>query len=155
VEFRGDIADFIADDFANPAKLFVAIGVGALSFKDHVAAFEHGAFRNEHNRVLAGILAAVRDEQFSKMFNIEFVFGNHAAIGSASHGGKHGGEASVAAKNFQHHESLVRTGGSAQAVYHLNRARHTSAEADAIVGARNIVVHGLGNANDLEAFFVQ
>src|SRR5438046_1287627 len=105
--------------------------------------------------VLAGILAAIGNQQFGEAFDIEFEFGNHAAIGRACHGGKHGGEAGVAAEDFQHHEPLVGAGGGAQAIHHLNRARDASAEADAIVGARNVVVHGLGNADDFEAFFVQ
>src|SRR5439155_10978249 len=77
------------------------------------------------------------------------------AIGGASHGGKHGSETGVAAKDFENHEAFVRAGGSAQAVDHLNGAGDAGAEADAIVRARDVIVHGLGNADDLEALFVE
>jgi len=89
------------------------------------------------------------------MLDIEFVFGNDAAIGGTGHGGKHGGEAGVAAEDFEDHEALVGAGGGAQAVDHLDGARDARAEADTVVGAGDVIVHGLGNANDLEAFLVE
>ena len=46
-------------------------------------------------------------------------------------------------------------GGGPQAIDHLNGASDAGAEADAVVGARNVVVHGLGDANDAEAFFME
>jgi len=46
-------------------------------------------------------------------------------------------------------------GGGAEAVDHLNGARDAGAEADAVVGAGDVVVHGLGNADDFEAFLVE
>src|SRR5205807_6590824 len=77
------------------------------------------------------------------------------AIGGASHGGKHGGKAGVAAKDFEHHEAFVGAGRSAKAVDHLNGAGDAGAEANAIVRARDVIVHGLGDADDFEALFVQ
>jgi len=89
------------------------------------------------------------------MFDIEFEFGNDAAVGGAGHGGKHGGKAGVAAENFQDHETFMGARGSAQAIDHLNRARDAGAEADAVIRAGDVVVHSLGNADDFEAFFVE
>ena len=133
----------------------MTVGVGGFPFKNHFAAFEYGAFGDEDDGVAAGIFAAVGDEQLGEMFDIEFIFGNDAAIGSAGQGGKHGGEAGVAAEDFDDHETLVRAGGGAEAVDHLNGARDASAEADAVVCAGDVVVHGLGNADDFEACFVE
>src|SRR5437016_13446378 len=155
VEFGGEVSHPFGDDVADATKLFVTIGVGGFPFKNHFTAFEHGAFGDQYDGVAAGILAAVGDEELGEMLDIEFVFGDDATIGGASHGGKHGGEAGVAAEDFEDHEAFMRTGGSAEAVDHLNGARNAGAEADAVGRARHIVFHGLGNADHLEAFLVQ
>src|SRR6266849_8520666 len=89
------------------------------------------------------------------MLDIEFVLRNDAAIGSAGHGRKHSGETRVTAENFDDHETLVGAGGGAQAVDHLNGARDAGAETDAVIGAGDIIVHGLGNTDDFEAFLVK
>src|SRR6266849_136406 len=89
------------------------------------------------------------------MLDIEFVLRNDAAIGSTGHGRKHGGKTRVAAKDFDNHETLVGAGGGAQAVDHLNGARDAGAETDAVIGAGDIIVHGLGNTDDFEAFLVK
>jgi hypothetical protein len=49
----------------------------------------------------------------------------------------------------------VGAGGGAEAVDHLNRARDAGAETDAVVGARYVVVHSFGDADNLEPFFVE
>src|SRR5258708_39437955 len=89
------------------------------------------------------------------MLDIEFVFGNDTAIGSTGHGRKHGGKTRVPAKDFDNPETLVGAGGRAQAVDHLNGTRDAGTEADAIVGAGDIVVHCLRDARDFEAFRVE
>ena len=47
------------------------------------------------------------------------------------------------------------TGGSAERVRHLDRAGDAGAEADAVIGAGNIVVHGLGDGDDANPFLVE
>src|SRR5260370_32536786 len=89
------------------------------------------------------------------MLDIEFVLRNDAANGSSGHGRKHGGENRVTAENFDDHETLVGAGGGAQAIDHLNGARDAGAETYAVIGAGDIVVHGLGDADDFEAFLVE
>ena len=49
----------------------------------------------------------------------------------------------------------MRAGRSAQTVGHLNGACDAGAEADAVVGAGDVVVHGLGNGDDFDSFLVQ
>src|SRR5438876_1706704 len=155
VEFGGEVTHFFGNDIANAAEFFVAVGVGAFAFENHFAAFEHGAFGDEHDGVAAGILLAVGDQQLGKMLDIKLEFRDDTTISGAGHGRKHGGKTGVAAKDFENHEAFVRAGGSAQAVDHLNGAGDAGAEANAIVRARDVVVHGLGNADDLEALFVE
>ena len=133
----------------------MSVGVGGFAFENHFAAFEHGSFRDQDDRVAAGILAAVGNQQFAETFDIEFIFGNDTAIRGAGHGGKHGGETRVPAEDFDDHETLMGAGGSAEAVNHLNCACNAGAEADTVVGARDVVVHGLGDADNFESFFVE
>jgi len=104
---------------------------------------------------MTGIVCAVGAEQLTELLDVEFVLGDDAAIGGAGHGGEHGGEAGIAAKNFQYHEAFVRARGRAQIVGELNGARDAGAEANAVIGAGDIVVHGLGNADDLETFLIK
>ncbi len=123
--------------------------------EDHVAAFEHGAFGDQDDGVAAGILAAVVDQQLGQLLDVEFVFGDDAAVGGSGHGGQHGGESGIASEDFEDEEALVGTGGGAQAVGHLDGAGDARAEADAVIGARDIVVHRLGDGDDLDAFLIE
>src|SRR6266478_5913221 len=97
----------------------------------------------------------VGDEQLGEPLDIELVLGNDAAISGAGHGGKHGGKAGVAAKDFKDHEAFVGTGGSAEAIGQVDGAGDAGAEADAVIGAGNVVVHRLGNPDDFDAFLKQ
>src|SRR5438477_2801593 len=107
VEFGREVAHLFGDDVANATEFLVAVGVGAFAFENHFATFKHGAFGDEHDGVAAGILAAVGDQQFGKMLDIKFELRDDTAIGGASHGGKHGSETGVAAKDFENHKAFV------------------------------------------------
>src|SRR5437867_4485822 len=100
-----------------------AVGVRGFAFENHFAAFEHCALGDQDSGVVAGIFVAVRDEPFSEIVDVEFMFWNHAAMSGSGHSGKHSGEAGVATKNFQHEEAFMRAGGSAQSLCQLNGAR--------------------------------
>ena len=86
VEFGGAIFYFFGDDFADATQFFVAVGVSGFTLEDHFAAFEHGPFGYENRGVVAGILVAVGDQALGKIVDVEFVFGNDAAMRGASHG---------------------------------------------------------------------
>ena len=49
----------------------------------------------------------------------------------------------------------MRTGGCAQPVRELDRARHAGAESNAVVGPENVVVHRLRNRDDIHPLVVQ
>ncbi len=143
------------DQVADAAQLGVPVGVGGLILEDHLAAFEHGAFGDQHHRILARVVVAVIHQQLGQAVDVEFVFRDHAAVGCAGHGGQHGGEAGIAPKHLQHQEALVRAGDGAQAVGQLDGAGDAGAEADAVIGAGHIVIHRLGDGDDLDALLVQ
>ena len=127
----------------------------AVAFENHLAALEHCAFRYQHDRVAAGIAAAVFAQEFSQPFDVESVLGNHATVGGPGHGRQHGGETGVTTKDLEHHEAFVGSGRSPQPVGHLDGAGDAGAESDAVVGSRDVVVHGLRNCHDFHAFLVQ
>ena len=149
------MGELFGDEIADATQFFVTKRIGGFLFENHFAAFEHSTFGDQNSRIVAGIAFAVGAKQLGEPFDIEFVFGDDAAIGGACHGGKHGGKAGVAAEHFENHESFMGTSGSTQTVGELNGSRDASAEADAVIGTRDVVVHGFGNADNLEAFLIK
>src|SRR5581483_4350438 len=147
--------EFFGDQIADSAELFVTESVGAVTFKDHFPAIEHRTFRDEDDGVTTGILTAIGQEQLGQLIDVEFVFGNDTTVRRSCHGGKHSSEPCVAAKNLEHQETLVRSRGGAKIVGHLDGSRDAGAEADTVVGSRDVVVHGLRNGDDFHAFLVQ
>src|SRR5690606_19001118 len=87
--------------------------------------------------------------------DVEGVLGDHAAVGGAGHGGEEGGEAGVSPEDLDDEEALVGSGGGAQPVGQLDGAGHARAEPDAVVGAGDVVVHGLRDRDDADALGVQ
>ena len=61
------------------------------------------------------------------------------------------GLAAVAAEQLDHGDALVRPGRGAQLVDELHAAGDRGREADAVVGAEDVVVHRLGHGQDLHA----
>ena len=81
------------------------------------------------------------------------MFGDDAAVGRARHGGQHGAvKPAYRPEDLQHHDALVGAGGGAGCSMDMVRVTQVL-EADAVVGARHVVVHGLGNATTLMPFW--
>ena len=49
----------------------------------------------------------------------------------------------------------MRTGNGTQVVGELNGAGNTGGKTNTVVGAWHVVIHGLGDGNDLHAFLIQ
>src|SRR6267143_58979 len=144
------------DDVADPAQLAVSEHVGLFAFVAHpLVRGQARALGYQHDRVAARILVAVVSEQFCEVFDLDSVLGDHAPIGGACHRRQQRGEAGVAAEDLDHEKALVRTRRRAQAVRELDRPRHAGAEADAVVGPEDVVVHRLRNGDDIHALVVQ
>src|ERR1700690_519199 len=89
------------------------------------------------------------------MLDAEFKFRYNAAVRGARHGGKHGGEACVSAKDFQNEEAFMRACYSAQAVRQRNRARDTRAETNAVIRTRYVIVHRFRDSNGFNALLIE
>ena len=92
------------------------ICIRRLILEDHLAALEHGALRDQGDGVLAGVFVAIIYHQLRQVVDIELILWDHAAVGRPGHGRQHGGEASIAPKDLQYHQALVRAGNGAQVV---------------------------------------
>ena len=101
---------------------------------------------------MAGAIIA---QQFSQVLDVEFAFGNDAPVRCTRHRRQHGSEPCVASEHFHDQNSFVRSGRGAEAIRQFNRATDTGAKADAIISARDVIVHRLGYCDDLDAFLVQ
>jgi hypothetical protein len=91
----------------------VAVGVGFADF-GYASLFPDGAFRNDHQRVVAEIFLFVVREDFGYVVQVKRIFGNQAARGGDV-GGVKGGEARVAAEDTEKGDAFVGAKGGALA----------------------------------------
>jgi hypothetical protein len=129
-------------------------GVSGLRLEDHFSALEHRSFRNQDHGIVAGVFLSVRNQQLGEALDIELVFRDYAAVRGSSHGRQHGGEPGIAAEDFEHQESFMRACAGAEAVGHRYGSGHARTEADTVVRAGNIIVHGLGDGDHLHTFLI-
>ena len=102
----GALLDCIAQIFGDVGLLAMAEGVRLAVFP-HLIAFPLGAFGKQHQRIAAGIILLVFDQQIDQLVEIDLEFGNAAA-----HGGDVGGVerrvAGVAAEDAENADAFVR-----------------------------------------------
>jgi hypothetical protein len=113
-----------------------------------------GAFGEDDQGVVGGVALLVVDEQGDELIEIDFVLGDGAAdVGDV--GGIERGEAGIAAEDAEDADALVGADGGALAVDGAFGAGDGGGETDAVLGVADIVVHGLGDGDDLDAFLVE
>ena len=149
--FGRELLDLVAHVLADAAELGVAEHVLLAGHEDHLAAGGHGALADDADRVALGPAVAVGDEQLRELLHVELGLGDHAAVGGAGEGRQQRREAGVAAEDLEHDDALVRGGRAGHLARHLDGAVHAGAEAHAVVGAGDVVVHRLGDGDDGEA----
>ena len=140
---------------AVPAELLVPVCVLLFPLEHHEPALWSCSFGDEDDRVVARVGEPVLHEELAETLHLERILRDDAAVRGAGHRGQQRGEPGVAAEDLDDEEPLVRAGRGAQAVGHLDRPRHARAEPDAVVGPRHVVVHRLGDRDDLDALLVQ
>ena len=79
------------------------------------------------------------------------LLGDEDGVRAGGHAGVQGDPADVAAHDLGDHAALVRLAGGAQPVHRLGRDLHGGVEAERVVGGGEVVVDGLGDADDLDA----
>ena len=99
---------------------------------------------------MEGFSALLGDEQVDELLEVDRVLGDDAAVGGDV-GGVEGGEAGVAPEDPEDADPLVRADGGALPVDGGGGPGDGGGEADAVLGALHVVVHGLGDAHHLDA----
>ena len=89
-----------------------------------------------------------------ELAEIDLVLGNAAAHGGDV-GGIERGVAGIAAEDAENADALVRADGGALALDGVHGAGDGGGEADAVLGIPHVVVHRLGDGDDLHALAVE
>src|SRR5437763_5574470 len=97
------------------------------------------------------MVRAVMAQQLGPMLHVEFVFGDNASISRARHRWQHRSEPRVASEHFHNEKSLVRSGRGAETIRQFNRAADAGAKADAIIGARHVIVRSEEHTSELQS----
>ncbi len=129
--------------------------VGLVTLVRHPFLASHrGTFGDENHRVLAGMTAAVVRHQLGEVLGLEGILRDHATVGGTSHRGEQRGKAGVTPEYLYDEKPLVRASRRPQLMRELDGPRDACTEADAVIGARDIVVHRLGHRHHRNTEFV-
>ena len=116
----------------------------------HLVALPGGALGEDDEHVVAGVLALLVQQQRDQLVEVDLVLGDDAAVRGDVRGVERG-EAGVAPEDAEDADALVRADGGALAIDGGGGAGDGRGEADAVLGGPHVVVHRLGNADDLHA----
>src|SRR5580704_10398061 len=143
--FSGAALQLIGQGVTDVHFFSVAVGVGLAVLVDD-AVGPGGAFGDDHQGIMAGVVALVFYQELADAIEIEGDFRDQAArrsdVGSVERG-----EAGIAAEDAEDADAFVRAEGGALAIDGIFGARDGGREADAVFGAVDVVVHGFGNAD--------
>src|ERR1035438_7782803 len=119
-----------------------------------LVAFPLGAFRKYRQRVVAGIVLLVANQESDQLLQIHLEFGDAAADGGDV-GGIERGVSGVAPKHPEKPDALMRTHRGALALDGIHGARDSGRESDAVFRVSHIVVHGLWHGEHLNSLAVE
>ena len=105
-----------------------------------------GAFSDHDDAVLLAVVVVV-SENSADMIQIDGLLGNQHDMRSAGNARSQRDPAGVASHHFADDDAVVRLGGGVQSIDRFGGDHHRRIEAEADVGAVEVVVDGLGNAN--------
>ena len=148
-----DLLQFLCCDRTDAAQLLVAVGVGHTGLNDLPIDLV-GSLRDGHNGVVTGVGLLVLHQQVGQFIHVEGDLGDDGSIYTGQVGRDERCFAGVPPKQFDHADALVGAGRGAQLVDEVHTAGDGGGEADAEIGAEDVVVHRLGDADDGEAFAV-
>ena len=97
----------------------------------------------------------VDHDLFGQTLHIEGNLGDEGAIHTRQVGGDERGLAGVAAEEFDDADPFVGAGAGPEIVDEIDAPGHRRGEADAVVGAVDVVVHCLGNRHHRKPFAVE
>ena len=128
----------------------MAEGVGLAAFGD-VATLGHRALGDGDHGVVRRVAFAVAGQKAGEAVHVEGHLGDDGAVHRREQSGVEARTARVTAEELDDADALVRAQRRAEVGDHLDRARDGGREADAVVGAQDVVVHRLGNGDRRKA----
>src|SRR5581483_11212785 len=126
---------------------------GSAVFHVHVGG-KLGAFGHHHDAEVAPARVTAA-QALGDLFDVKGALGNQDDVGAAGDPAVHGDPAGVAAHDLHHDDPVVGLGGGVHTVNGFGGDADGGGEAEAEVGAAEIVVNGLGNADYLGSALVQ
>src|SRR5271156_1003796 len=141
----GSALQFIRQGVTNVHFFSVAVGVG-FAVLVHNAVGPGGSLGDDHQGIVAGIVALIFYQELADAIEIEGDFGDEAAGGSDVRSVERG-EAGIAPENAEDADAFVRAESGALAIDGIFRAGDGGGKTDAVFGAVDVVVHGFGDAD--------
>src|SRR5204862_7041276 len=89
------------------------------------------------------------------LVDVELPFGHENAMRAAGHSRMRGDPAGVPAHNFDNHDALVRFGSGVETIDRFRYDLNSSVETERVVGAGQVVIDGLGNADNRVPFLLE
>src|ERR1700678_743374 len=89
------------------------------------------------------------------MLDVDFFFWNQNDVRTAGNSGGVGDPACVAAHDFNYDHAVVRVGGGVDAIDGFGGDHDRSVVSEGLVGAADVIVDGLGNADGIDAVVTQ
>src|SRR5581483_1597695 len=113
-----------------------------------------GAFGHHHDAEVAPARVTAA-QALGDLLDVKGALGNQDDVGAAGDPAVHRDPAGVAAHDLHHDDPVVSLGGGVHTVNGFGGNTDGGVEAEAEVGAAEIVVNGLGNADYLDSALVQ
>ena len=112
------------------------------------------ALGDHHDAVVLAVIVVVL-EQRADVVDVDFLLGNEDDVRAAGDARGIGDPAGVAAHDFNDDHAIVRVGRGVNAVDCLGGDHDRGVVAEGCVGAADVVVDGLGNADGVDAVFAE
>ena len=146
----GAFLDLVGDGHAEAAQPRAAELVLGVLGQLHRALLGHGALGDHDDGEVAAHAGAVL-EVAAHGVDVEGHLGDEDGVGAAGHPGEGGDPAGVAPHDLEHHDAVVGLGRRVQLVDGLGGGVDGREEPDGQLGPADVVVDGLGDADDRQA----
>src|SRR5258708_4127453 len=103
-------------------------------------------FSNNDNAIMLAVIVVIL-EQSANVFDVDFVLGDKDDVGATRNSCGIGDPPGIAAHDFDDNDAVMGVGGSVDAVDGFGSDGNGRVVAKGLVGAADVVVDGLGNAD--------
>ena len=147
----GPLFDQFGNDLANSTELDVSEFIEVTVLRDDsIGLRQFDTFADDHDAVHLAILSTCL-EQFAHAIEVGFFFGDQEVVGGCRDSGEAGDPTGVSSHGLDHHHASMRFGSGSESIdgFHDDIDRGIETEGD--IGAGEVVVDGLGDADGVDA----